>query len=276
MPPRLAISDFGQIMFDLAHEGLIPSLTNHIPDGWAVHERELNLNLHHKDGRFFLGNSSPTEVSAIGLRYTTLPSGSTLVVSLRINYGESIDGVPIPFNHQGAIILAAPMTVTIYEPYGIYAKKSSYFSCIEELLEPLRRTGWTLAKYAPHAASSYGGGLQTIVQKKNNAQFNAMLKYAERYCCGGAVQLLKDRSENIHNDKTIGTGELLDNPHWCGPAYNSQYLFGMYTSKNCVTISLVELCYVAFGKPLRYEDFEVDNPNLILLRKYDKLLNGNI
>lgn len=272
MPPRLAISDFGQIMFDLAHKGLIPSLTAHVPKNWVVHDRELNLNLHHKDGRFFLRNSSPTEVSSIGLKYTTLPEGHTLAVSLRIDYGESIDDVPILFNHQGAIVLAAPMTVTIYEPYGVYAKKSDYFGCIEELLEPLRRTGWSVVKYGPHAS----GGIQTIVQKKNNAQFNAMLKYAERYCCGGAVQLLKDRSENIHNDKTIGTGELLANPDQCGPVYNSQYLFGMYTSKNCVTISLVELCYFAFGKSLRYEDFAVDNPNLILLRKYDKLLNGNI
>lgn len=266
---RMAVSDFGKQMYRLAHDGLSSDLQRFIPDDWHLYDQELHLRLRHQDGRFFLREKYPLEVTALALRYSVLPPGTRgLVCPLRISYGP-IDGVDMDFDHQGAVILTNRSSVYAYEPYGLYTKHASYLDCIYELLDPLRSHGWTLGKYPAHDGPDHVG-IQTIIQQKNNAQFDQMVRYARRHRPELAEDLVAASKQGwaLHNDLTIGVFDLMDR----APSYDTEYLFGLYTSKNCVTITLVELVYFMREEPLKYDEFNTTHPNLILLDKYHKML----
>ena len=204
-----------------------------------------------------------------------------IFVPVVINYGRNAN-----LMHQTALILNYEGYDLYYEPYGKYEKfYKSYKKCMCELFTIFNN----VKCITYHDNIPVETGIQNIIMEKNNVQvyafnikFNNLINKLKIKFPDKNFEFPEDMQDKTY--KIVDVLYKLDRMNTNGELHstNQEYeellnqtlqLYCMYNSKTCVSITLVELDRFFFGNPIPYREFNVLEPNYVLMGKLYLLFN---
>ena len=156
-----------------------------------------------------------TALKVLGVLMTTGVKKNKAFISITMNYGKKM-------NHQCALVKIGD-DLLFYEPYGTYTKfGKDYFECLKDI-----GSLWqNVKKY--HEFLKIEKGIQTIILEKNNEH---------------AIE--KGLKFSIEGDPDLTTRLV-----YVGESKQDLDLYNRYSSKICVSITLVELSWFFKDKKL--------------------------
>jgi hypothetical protein len=169
--------------------------------------------------------------------------------------------------HQGGIILDANKRLAIvYEPYGRYEKMGiDYSNAIGDVLSVCFPD---LTPTTFHKHLSLPDGLQSIILARNNAQaqqFNTEMDRLRQLLKQKGVKVNERKDGTMSNDSTVVILDYMDRLRYApDPEIRNAVieLYKKFTSKTCVTLTLIEL-YTFFTGDVNilYKKIDVEEPN---------------